>query len=53
MSSATGSVKFKVRVPNNSLLANKSIYFQWVVVDAGANRLGVVLTAGAEATIGK
>ena len=52
MSSATGSVKFKVAVPNNSLLANKSIYFQWAVIDKRANRLGIAMSGGGDAFIG-
>ena len=52
MSSATGSVKFQVKVPNNNFLANKSIYFQWGVIDKRANRLGIAMSAGGDAYIG-
>ncbi len=51
-SSATGTAKFKVAVPNNSYLANKSIYFQWVVIDKRANNLGIGMSRGGDAYIG-
>ena len=51
--SAAGMAMTKLAVSNNNWLVNKKLYFQWAVIDAGANRLGVVLTAGGEATIGK
>jgi len=50
---AAGMAATKIAVPNNVWLVNKILDFQWVVIDAGANRLGVALTAGGEATIGK
>ena len=39
-------------MPNNSYLANKSIYFQWVVIDKRANNLGIGMSRGGDAYIG-
>jgi hypothetical protein len=50
---ATGAAVTSLKVPNNSYYVAKKLAFQWAVIDAKANRLGVALTSGGEATIGK
>ena len=50
---AAGTAVTTLKVPNNSYYVAKKFAFQWAVIDAKANRLGVALTSGGEATIGK
>jgi len=49
---ANGSGSLSVNVPNNKSLLKKSFYNQGIVLDSGANRLGVALTAGGRGTVG-
>ena len=49
---STGSGSLSVNVPNNKSLLKKSFYNQGVVLDSGANRLGVALTSGGRGTVG-
>ena len=50
---STGSGSLSVNVPNNTSLIKKSFYNQGVVLDSGANKLGVALTRGGKGTVGK
>ena len=50
--SSAGAASTKLKVPNNPYFGGKKLTFQWAVIDAKANRLGLAMTSGGEATIG-
>jgi hypothetical protein len=50
--SSTGAASTKLKVPNNPYFGGKKLNFQWAVIDAKANLLGLAMTSGGEATIG-
>lgn len=48
-----GGVIVRDHVPNDPRLLGKSIYVQWVTIDAAANRLGIAFSRGLRITIGR
>jgi hypothetical protein len=50
---ANGNAQFTLPIPNAIGLSGVVFYNQWIVFDAPANTLGLVLTNGGKATIGE
>lgn len=50
--SVSGTATLPVTVPNNAALLGGNVYFQWAIVDPGANLLGVVHSQAGQAHIG-
>lgn len=48
-----GGVVVRDQVPNDPRLLGKSIYVQWVTIDAAANRLGLAFSRGLQITVGR
>ena len=51
-SSSRGAASLTVPVPNDSKLHGAEFHNQWIVLDPGANTLGIVTSNGGSATIG-
>ncbi len=49
----SGSSSLLIAVPNDPLLLDSEFYNQWLILDAAANSLGVVVTNAAKSTIGE
>ena len=47
-----GRAAVDLSIPNNPSLVGQQLFHQWVVLDAGANGLGVALSNGGRSTIG-
>lgn len=52
VSSGTGAGSIPLSVPNTASLVGIDVHHQWFCADAGANTLGVAVSAGATSTIG-
>ncbi len=50
---ATGAADWTVTVPNSSALEGAEIFYQWVVLDAQANTVGLVTSNGGRALLGQ
>lgn len=51
--SGSGTATLSIPVPNNDKLVGAKLHHQWMVVDSGANMLGLSFSNGGTATIGK
>jgi hypothetical protein len=51
--SATGTARMRLAIPNNSSLVNAVFQTQWGVVTPAANPAGILFTAGGEGKVGR
>ncbi len=47
-----GAGSFTIPVPNDTNLIGAHVYHQWIVIDAGANQIGLAVSDGGRALIG-
>ena len=50
---ANGAADWTITVPNSSALEGAEIFYQWVVLDAQANSIGLVTSNGGRALLGQ
>ena len=50
---ASGSTAFTVPLSNTPNYVGAKLLTQWIIVDSGANPLGLIMSNGGEFTIGK